>query len=679
MPPASADPPLDAQTLSHFDDVLSDVLLDQLGLWFTTRKMHPRPRRTPGDRAQTLALVQQLAHGHLDVPQAVDQLLLRQRGVAQQLHNKPAVRLADFRQHAARYLRMYLPDAGFEISQTRRYAGVAGKEAEEGEAEAADAMVVATRRYAAGAVIGRCEGGVAQLSDAEVAGMEQRRADWSVMWWGKRRAMCLLLGPARFVNHDCASNARFTALAQGDAICFQALRTILPGDEITTHYGNDYFGPGNCECLCATCERHGRGAYAVKDGGSSPGEEGKGAVATPPGSAEDSAAEGAGAGDAGRPRTRNAGLRSVTPAACLPRGQPPARFVPDGRARCPVCGDLQAGAAAASLEAGALTPPADTDQAAEEPPVCARCTRHQLLFSLPWPDRPQPAHMPSRGSLRKRQPAQQQQRQRKQQQPAKRRRPSRPRPCIYDGAQGPALASLAEMFAARAPGTPVLVDPLADDGAAAPWWPAVIVEPASVAADTPATAACHVRYFEDGSFSQCAGPADLVPLDLATPMFARWPSLQAALADMPVRRAIAYTEWRYWAAARVTGAAHFSPEADAHGVNEIARVRHVFPASAPAEKAPGAQPMGAIDLPFEDFFARAPGDCVRAYLHVPGDTIHVVDARDGEVYRAKVLEVDFLETDARSGLYYYVHYHKWSPKFDEWVPPSRITYDESLA
>ncbi|KAJ2379987.1 histone lysine methyltransferase Set9, partial [Coemansia sp. RSA 2603] len=348
MAPGAADAPLDAQTLSHFDDLLSDVLVDQLGLWFATRKMHPRPRRTAGDRAQTLRLVQQVARGQLDVEQAVD-ALMRQRGVAQQLLNKAAARVEDFRQHAARYLRMYLPDGGFEISQTDRYAGPA------------DAMVVATRRYAAGAPIGRCEGGVAQLSADEVSLMEQRRADWSVLWWGTRRAMCLLLGPARFVNHDCAPNARFTPLASG--IGFQALRTILPGTEITTHYGADYFGPGNSECLCATCERHGRGAYAS---------------ATPP-------PELPVPGDVRR-RTRNGGLRSVTPAACLPRGCAPLRFVPDGRARCPACGVLQPDAA--------LTPPADN---AAEPPVpeCVRCARHRLIFGTSWPDRPQPPAKPS--------------------------------------------------------------------------------------------------------------------------------------------------------------------------------------------------------------------------------------------------------------------------------------------
>ncbi|KAJ1865369.1 hypothetical protein LPJ73_000014, partial [Coemansia sp. RSA 2703] len=110
----------------------------------------------------------------------------------------------------------------------------------------------------------------------------------------------------------------------------------------------------------------------------------------------------------------------------------------------------------------------------------------------------------------------------------------------------------------------------------------------------------------------------------------------------------------------------------------ITRVRQVFPDSIPAAQAPAAQALGALDLSLEGFFAPTPAPCVRAYLHVPGDCIHVVDARDGVVYRAKVLEVDFLRSEARVGLYYYVHYHKWSPKFDEWVPPSRIIYDAQV-
>ena len=39
---------------------------------------------------------------------------------------------------------------------------------------------------------------------------------------------------------------------------------ISIGDEMTTYYSASYFGEGNRECLCKSCEANGRGFYARK-------------------------------------------------------------------------------------------------------------------------------------------------------------------------------------------------------------------------------------------------------------------------------------------------------------------------------------------------------------------------------------------------------------------------------
>lgn len=56
-------------------------------------------------------------------------------------------------------------------------------------------------------------------------------------------------------QHDCDPNCNFMPVG-ADVICFKALKPIDVNEEITTYYGDNYFGVGNQECLCATCERY---------------------------------------------------------------------------------------------------------------------------------------------------------------------------------------------------------------------------------------------------------------------------------------------------------------------------------------------------------------------------------------------------------------------------------------
>ncbi|KAJ2174477.1 histone lysine methyltransferase Set9, partial [Coemansia sp. RSA 518] len=117
---------MDALTLSKYDDLLSDVLLDQAGLWFQTRKMLPRYRRARTCAQATIDIVQRVATGSVELAAAVDELLDLDY-VASFLKHKTMERRADFRLHAGRYISMYLPGAGYEIGQTARYAVVTGQ------------------------------------------------------------------------------------------------------------------------------------------------------------------------------------------------------------------------------------------------------------------------------------------------------------------------------------------------------------------------------------------------------------------------------------------------------------------------------------------------------------------------------------------------------------------------
>ena len=87
--------------------------------------------------------------------------------------------------------------------------------------------------------------------------------DFSILHSSRLDSMCLFLGPARFVNHDCSPNGTF--VTQGTSVSIATTRPVKPGEEITVFYSPDYFGPNNADCLCATCQRTGNGGFRTKE------------------------------------------------------------------------------------------------------------------------------------------------------------------------------------------------------------------------------------------------------------------------------------------------------------------------------------------------------------------------------------------------------------------------------
>ncbi|KAJ1963517.1 histone lysine methyltransferase Set9 [Dipsacomyces acuminosporus] len=856
---------MDALTLSKYDDLLIEILLDQVGLWFKTRKMFKRHRHARSNQPLILDIVKRVSRGEARLLTALEELLADEY-ISAFLRHKSELRLKDFRIHAERYLSMYLPDAGYEIGQTDRYRTVTGK---------TEARIVATKRYTLGNVIGLCSGSIAVLDDEEIKRLEEEGEDFSVMWWNKKQSMCLFLGPARFVNHDCDSNCRFTPLGN-DAIGFQALKTIEPGEEITTHYGFDYFGEGNCECLCATCEKFNRGWYAKNNKDSSNGSSGSGSngnsssivelqvdgslqtpVDTDTESNISTAAANGGNSDI-RMRTRNKGRKSLPNVNLFLNNRLMESFTCNnynnkyndkGEPLCATCGDLynitkdssKTNKTLFGTEDVSLIPDvvaAITMKGKRRPRLlCYRCSRHEFLFNLPWPDRkpPKPAKSKKKSSKSaKRKKDGDSEDSQKKLKAAEMPKP----PTIFDGPQGPLTMSVSEMFSSLAIGTPVFIDPL--DSNLEYWWPAVVVD--SFVEDNDKK--YQVRYFEDGSYSQCSA-GDLVLFDPVLPPFADWlQNKKEFLNDMATRRALAYYEWRFLAAhsrlvstpkpadeddpteeveaegkregegengaeasentstgddqtelqglailsspsllpnqdagsctedagscteaaSSGTEAASITPEEESAkaspvinitsneiadlapptpsttvtitnsvsssgsnsddgcngngsgnegtrktGVNEAYKLKQQYQTELLLESAAAKEKP---ELLFDDFFTiaaaatiatttatKTPGDsddvdkaeagseagtdsmpsrdatqCILPYLHQLKDQVHVVDERDGKCYFAKITDIDFINNSERFGIYYYVHYKGWNPKFDEWVPPSRIVY-----
>jgi SET domain-containing protein len=61
--------------------------------------------------------------------------------------------------------------------------------------------------------------------------------------------------PMRYTNHSCAPNARL--YIGGGRVEFYALRPILPGEEITVHYGESHH-EGRLRCRCGALNCAGR-------------------------------------------------------------------------------------------------------------------------------------------------------------------------------------------------------------------------------------------------------------------------------------------------------------------------------------------------------------------------------------------------------------------------------------
>lgn len=84
----------------------------------------------------------------------------------------------------------YLPNAGYEISETKRYS----------TAKRAEACVIATKDWSTGDELRLCTGAIACLNPKEDAELKLGQRDFSVMYSTRKGCSCLFLGPARFFN-----------------------------------------------------------------------------------------------------------------------------------------------------------------------------------------------------------------------------------------------------------------------------------------------------------------------------------------------------------------------------------------------------------------------------------------------------------------------------------------------
>ncbi|KAI0278485.1 hypothetical protein BGY98DRAFT_533986 [Russula aff. rugulosa BPL654] len=269
------------QDLARDDDFLSHLLVEKLGtgdIPLLVHKMDPS-RRLPKTSPQDLmAIIQRLVtvkgSSVTAIHDAVDRLLelpsVRYfiKGFTEREINSfatfvsPNILCATLLttanpflkySHASRYMELYLPTGSIEIAHTQRYSHFTGK---------SELCILATRALAPGSVLSELKGSMADLTETDEVELKRTdrrnsqggsRRDFSVIHSKQLKKNHLFLGPARFVNHDCDNNCEL--FREGRYITFRVVKPIAVGEEVTAHYGDGYFGRGNRDCLCETCEK----------------------------------------------------------------------------------------------------------------------------------------------------------------------------------------------------------------------------------------------------------------------------------------------------------------------------------------------------------------------------------------------------------------------------------------
>ncbi|KAL4401578.1 histone lysine methyltransferase Set9 [Malassezia pachydermatis] len=373
------------------DDFLSCMLLDSLEFEpsIVTHKMNPHFRPVRFDRDTIAQIIRRHVIWERDITKAVsvfNELPVVRKHVARKT---PAQRQV-FDSHVQRYMQAYLPTAGFEYAVTYRYRVARLRRLahieDAAQAETAryhahlspgrtDLCVLALRSFQPDDTITFCTAALKDLTRAEDEALREEAAqaraadvrdghvrpqrDFSIIRSSSRKCSQLLLGPARFINHDCQPNAEFRR--SGNQLTIRCIRPIKRNEEITTYYGDNYFELGNKECMCATCEKYQRGFFASHVADES--------VSTP--ASTESTLE-----DGRTLRSRSAREAAASQAAQIVTS-------PDDMIAYQLNPDAQ-GPECECLTCHALF------RAPEKwwtPDECARCERHYKLFKCDWPGR----------------------------------------------------------------------------------------------------------------------------------------------------------------------------------------------------------------------------------------------------------------------------------------------------
>jgi len=248
--------------LAGHDDACSDAMIDNA--YYRAQIRKNRPKYNPLRGVKEDEVPQILLHKVIVAkdPIAAEKALLQLPALVRYMRGLKGKPLKDnFVKHLRKYIFMYMTDCPWEVSTTNRYT-----------ITTFEAAVTARARIKQNQTIPYLVGTLVPLTAEESNQLDATNRNFSIVCAGRKKAQSIFLGPARFANHDCSANARLVPKGN-DSMEVVALRNIEVGEEITVSYGDDYFGPENLDCLCATCEKAVRNGWAPTSSAADTSEE----------------------------------------------------------------------------------------------------------------------------------------------------------------------------------------------------------------------------------------------------------------------------------------------------------------------------------------------------------------------------------------------------------------------
>lgn len=239
------------EELCIFDDLATALIIDPY-LGFTTHKMNVK-HKVPKFLGPTFKeIVLQFKNNKLSYEEAYEKLITANNQIKTFLNRFSPRQIDLLKKHCYRYLQIFDRNSGFEIAHCPRYS----------QEHFQGAKLCTTRKWNKNEKVEFLIGCIAELTEEEEHNMLKPGInDFSVMYSCRKNRAQLWLGPGAFINHDCRATCKFVSTGRNTA-CVKILRDIEAGDEITCHYGQNFFGDDNCYCECETCERRGTGAFS---------------------------------------------------------------------------------------------------------------------------------------------------------------------------------------------------------------------------------------------------------------------------------------------------------------------------------------------------------------------------------------------------------------------------------